>query len=151
MSQPSPQKGPRLRPGYSLEMMHARNRGYLPELIGIEWLSVDLGRITGRLKVRRDLMAPNEFLHAATIIGLADTACGFGAYAHLPEGAENFTTLEVKANFLGTLREGSIFCEATLVHAGRSVQVWDALVTDEMTGSRIALFRCTQMILWPKG
>ena len=33
---------------------------------------------------------------------------------------------------------------------GKSTQVWDAVMTDEATGRTIALFRCTQMILWPK-
>jgi len=97
-----------------------------------------------------DLLAPNDFLHAASIIGLADTACGYGAFTHLPVGAENFTTLEVKANFLSTLREGTMACEATLVSGGRTIQVWDAVVTDEATGRTLALFRCTQMILWPR-
>ncbi len=151
MPQPSSGKGPRLRPGVSLEMMNARNKGYLPDLIGIEWLSVEPGRVAGRMRVRRDLLAPNSFLHAASIIGLADTACGYGSFVHLPEGAENFTTLELKANFTGTVREGAVFCEARLIHSGRTVQVWDAEVTDEADGRLIALFRCTQMILWPRG
>lgn len=150
MAGKSSKRPPRLRPGITLEKMHQRNTGYLPDLIGIEWLSVEPGRVTGRMKVRRDLLAPNHFLHAASIIGLADTACGYGAFAHLPEGAENFTTLELKANFTGTVREGAIFCEARLIHSGRTVQVWDAEVTDEADGRLIALFRCTQMILWPR-
>lgn len=150
MDKESAGKYMRLRPGIDLEKMHLRNKGYLPELIGIEWLSIEPRRVTGRVKIRQDLLAPNGYLHAASIIGLADTACGYGAFAHLPEGADNFTTLELKANFLGTLREGTMACEATLVNGGRTVQVWDAVVTDEATGRTLALFRCTQMILWPK-
>jgi 1,4-dihydroxy-2-naphthoyl-CoA hydrolase len=150
MSEESAGKHMRLRPEIDLEKMHRRNEGYLPELIGIEWLSIEPGKVTGRVKIRKDLLAPNDYLHAASIIGLADTACGYGAFYHLPEGAENFTTLELKANFLGTLREGAMACEASLAHAGRTIQVWDAVVTDEESGRTLALFRCTQMILWPK-
>jgi uncharacterized protein (TIGR00369 family) len=94
-------------------------------------------------------MAPNGFLHAATVIALADTSCGYGCVATLPKGASGFTTIELKANFLGTAREGAIVCRATPVHLGRSTHVWDALVSREGGGS-IAQFRCTQMILWPK-
>jgi uncharacterized protein (TIGR00369 family) len=150
MGKESKEKFASLRPDIDLEKMHRRNRGYLPELIGIEWLSLGQGKVTGRVKIRQDLLAPNDFLHAASIIGLADTACGYGAFTHLPVGAENFTTLEVKANFLSTLREGTMACEATLVSGGRTIQVWDAVVTDEATGRTLALFRCTQMILWPR-
>jgi uncharacterized protein (TIGR00369 family) len=92
-------------------------------------------------------MTPHGYLHAATVVALADTSCGYGAMVSLPEGARSFTTIELKANFLGTAREGAIACEAVLVHGGRTTQVWDARVTAETTGRVIALFRCTQMIL----
>jgi len=122
-------------------------KGTLPELIGMEILAIEEGKITARMPVRGDLMAPNGFLHAASIIGLADTACGLGTKVHLPEGAENFTTVELKANFVGTVRNGALFCEATLVHGGRTIQVWDAVVTTEEAGKKVAFFRCTQMLL----
>ena len=69
---------------------------------------------------------------------------------YLPQGAAGFTTLELKANFLGTAQEGAIFCRARPSHLGRTTQVWDAEVTIEGTEKRIALFRCTQMVLWPR-
>lgn len=95
-------------------------------------------------------LAPNTFLHAASVIALADSACGYGCVISLPPGAQNFTTIELKSNFLGTTREGGVGVEASLVHGGRTTQVWDAVVTAEVTGKTIALFRCTQMILYPK-
>ncbi len=56
---------------------------------------------------------------------------------------------ELKANFLGTAAVGDIiFGEATPAHLGRTTQVWDATVSSEKTGKTIALFRCTQLILW---
>ena len=150
MAEDQRQSEGRLRPELTLERMKALCTGYLPGLIGMELVSVSSGKILSRLNVRHDLMAPNGFLHAATIIGLADTSCGFGTLAHLPEGAKSFTTLELKTNFVSTVRGGAITCEATLEHFGRTVQVWDAVVADEATARTIALFRCTQMILWPK-
>jgi len=122
--------------------------GTLPGLIGIEIVAIDGGRVTSRMAVRPELMAPIGFLHAATVVALADTTAGYGAWANLPDGASGFTTLELKSNFLGTARDGHVACEATLVHGGRSTQVWDAVVTEEATGKTIALFRCTQFILY---
>jgi uncharacterized protein (TIGR00369 family) len=124
--------------------------GYLPGLVGIEILSVGVAGVESRLAVRKDLMAPNGFLHAATVVALADTSCGYGCVALLPEGAKGFTTVELKSNFLGTAREGAIACRAAPVHLGRTTQVWDAVVTNEATEAKIALFRCTQMVLWPR-
>jgi 1,4-dihydroxy-2-naphthoyl-CoA hydrolase len=124
--------------------------GYLPGLVGVEIVTVTAALVESRLAVRREVMAPNGFLHAASVIALADTSCGYGCVAALPQGAKGFTTVELKANFLGTAREGFIACRATPLHLGRNTQVWDAIVSDEKSGAKIALFRCTQMVLWPK-
>jgi 1,4-dihydroxy-2-naphthoyl-CoA hydrolase len=124
------------------------SEGYLPGLLGMEILEVSADGVHSRLTVRADLMAGNGYLHAATVVALADTSCGYGCVARLPEGASGFTTVELKANFLGTTREGVIDCRASAVHLGRTTHVWDALVCAGDT--RLAAFRCTQMILWPK-
>ena len=133
----------------TIEQLNARSQGYLPGLIGVEFVSVEPGRLTSRLVLRPELLAPNGYLHAAAIIALADTACGYGTFTDLPDGANNFTTIELKTNFLGTARQGVISCTATRLHSGRTTQVWDAEVTDETSEKTIALFRCTQLILYP--
>ena len=102
------------------------------------------------MAVGKHVMAPNGYLHAASVVALADTSCGYGCRAALPEGAKGFTTIELKANFLGTARDGAILCRATPLHLGRTTHVWDAQVTVEASGAPVARFRCTQMILWPK-
>ena len=136
--------------GTSLETLNQIGREYLPGYLGIEILELGETATRSRMPVRQLHFAPNSFLHAASIVALADTTCGYATMAHLPEGAQSFTTIELKSNHLGTVREGSIACTATPQHLGNNTQVWDAVVTDEATGRKIALFRCTQMILWPK-
>lgn len=113
-------------------------------------MQVEPKRLIARLVLRGEHLAPNGFLHAATVVALADTACGYGYLASLPEGANSFTTIELKTNFLGTTRQGAIRAEAVLVHGGRTTQVWDATVHDEANEKVIALFRCTQILLYPK-
>ncbi len=130
--------------------LNKRGTGTLPGLIGVEILEAEKGRLASRLDLRKELLAPNGYLHAATVIALADTSCGYGCFVNLPDEAEGFTTVELKSNFLGTKREGIIECEATLVHGGRATQVWDATVTDNESGKKLALFRCTQMILYAR-
>lgn len=138
------------RPEITAQLLNAKGPGHLPGLIGIEILSVHPEGLESRVVVRKDLFAPNGYLHAATVVALADTSCGYGCTSHLPEGASGFTTVELKSNHVGTTREGRIFCRATPAHLGRTTQVWDAIVSVEGTGRTIALFRCTQMILWPR-
>jgi len=132
------------------DIFNGRGAGHLPGLVGVQILSVTPGGLESRLEIRRELLAPNGFLHAASVVALADTSCGYACVANLPQGASGFTTIEIKSNFLGTALEGAIFCRATPAHLGRTTQVWDAVVTIEGTEKRIALFRCTQMVLWPR-
>jgi 1,4-dihydroxy-2-naphthoyl-CoA hydrolase len=134
----------------TLEELNERGMGTLPGLIGLTILEAEEGSLSSRLELRNELMAPNGYLHAATVIALADSSCGYGTFMNLPEGAESFTTIELKCNFMGTKRDGAICCEAKLVHGGRTTQVWDATVSDAEGGEPIALFRCTQMILYSR-
>jgi 1,4-dihydroxy-2-naphthoyl-CoA hydrolase len=133
-----------------VEGLNERGTGRLPGLIGLDVLEAGEERLATRLELRDELLAPNGYLHAATIVALADTSCGYGTFVSLPEGAEGFTTIELKTNFLGTKLAGVITCEARLAHGGRTTQVWDATVADDDSGKPLALFRCTQLILYPR-
>ena len=132
----------------SVTQLHERQRGTLPDLLGFDIVSASTQAIITGLDIKPHHLAPNGYLHAASIIMLADTSCGYGCMINLPEGANSFTTIELKSNFLGTAREGRVDCTATPIHLGRTTQVWDATVS--AAGKTIALFRCTQMVLWPK-
>jgi len=118
----------------------------LPGTLGVEVDNVENGLARARMDVGDKHLAPNGYLHAAAVVALADTACGYGCILSLPEGGTGFTTIELKANFLRSVREGTITCEARLVHGGRTTQIWDATVSDA-EGRTLALFRCTQLVL----
>ena len=127
-----------------------RQKGHLPGLLEMTWQTVRQGLVRGQFTVRKSHLAPNGFLHAASVITPADSACGYGSFTSLPAGATGFTTIELKTNFLGTAREGVVSCEARMVHGGRTTQLWDAEVRHQDSDRVIALFRCTQAVLWPK-
>lgn len=140
----------KLRPEITIEILNQRGSEYLPGFLGVEMIELSQDSLRSRMPVKKLHFAPNDFLHAASVVALADTTCGYATVAHLPQGALSFTTIELKSNHMGTVKDGSIACVASAQHLGRNTQVWDATVTDEATGRKIALFRCTQMILWPK-
>jgi len=119
--------------------------------LGIEIVSVEpAGRLVGQVQLRKELLSPNGFLHAGCIVTFADSMCGSGTMENLPGGARGYTTIELKVNLIGTARDGLLECEATLVHGGRTTQVWDAKVISKESGKTLALFRCTQLILYPE-
>ena len=122
-------------------------RDRLPGLLGIQIDEIEEGHVRMHLPLRPELLAPNGYLHAGTVVALADSACGYGCIASLPDGATGFTTIELKTNFLATVLEGTLLVESRRVHAGRTTQVWDASVSSE-NGKTLALFRCTQLLLY---
>jgi len=132
------------------EDFNRRGVGHLPGHLGLVITEIAVGRVRSELEVKPFLMAPNGYLHAGTVVTLADTSAGYGCVANLPEGATGFTTIELKSNHIGTTLEGTLDCLATAVHMGRTTQLWDAVVTSRASGKVIALFRCTQLILYPK-
>ena len=134
----------------SLVAFNERGKGKLPAYLGIVFTQSEKSALCAEIELKDFHMAPNGFLHAGSVVTLADTTCGYGCVANLPEGATGFTTIELKCNHLGTAREGTIVSRATPVHLGKTTQVWDAVVTHKETGRTIALFRCTQLVLYPK-
>ena len=127
-----------------------RGQGRLPGHLGIAVESVTAAEVRMSLPVAAHLLAPNGFLHAGALVTLADTAAGYGCVANLPPGASGFTTVELKSNHLATALDGHLDCSARPAHLGRTTQVWDATVSHRESGRTLALFRCTQMVLYPK-
>jgi 1,4-dihydroxy-2-naphthoyl-CoA hydrolase len=124
--------------------------GKLPGYLGIVVTHVGELELRAELAIDERLMAPNGFLHAGTIITLADTCAGYGCIVNLPPGAIGFTTIELKSNHLGTALEGTILGSAKPAHRGKTTHVWDSIVTHRESGKTLALFRCTQLILYAR-
>ncbi|MCU0636559.1 MAG: PaaI family thioesterase [Gemmatimonadaceae bacterium] len=135
----------------TVDDLNRRRPDTLVAHLGITFTRVDDGALEAEMLIGPHVMAANGYLHAGSVVALADTCAGFGCIAHLPPTATSFTTVELKANFLGTARDGVVTCTARLVHGGRTTQVWDATVTHAVTGKTIALFRCTQLLLYAAG
>ena len=134
----------------SVADLNRASEGKLPGHIGLVVTAVEPGRLAGRLEVRPDLVAHTGYLLAGALLSCLDILCAYGVSTAWPEGASGFTTVEVKSNFLGTVREGAVSFEAELLHGGRLTQVWDARANDVATGKLMAAFRCTQIILYPR-
>jgi 1,4-dihydroxy-2-naphthoyl-CoA hydrolase len=136
-----------LRANVLPEDFHTRQVGTLPDRYGLRVTEIGEGRMHMQMELQPWMMAPNGFLHAASVIVLADSCAGYATIAHLPDGAKGFTTIELKSNFLGTAKSGVLRTECTAEHLGRTTHVWSATVFNP-EGRKMALFRCTQMILW---
>jgi len=132
----------------SPEYFNNLSKNCLPDILGIAVKHVEEGKLISEMPIQPKLFAPNGFVHAGSIITLADTLAGNSTIAHLPEGAISFTTMELKSNFLGAIREGTLECESTAEHMGRTSQIWRVIARNKETRKKIAIFSCTQLILY---
>ena len=136
-----------LRADITPASFQARQADTLPGKFGLVVTRLEEQRLEAEVAIQPWMLAPNGYLHAASVLLLADTAAGYACMAHLPDGAKNFTTIELKSNFLGTVRDGTMRTECRAEHLGRTTHVWSATVFGP--GDRkLALFRCTQLFLW---
>jgi len=135
------------RADVTIESLHRRQAECLPGKFGLVVTRIADGEVDAEVALQPWMLAPNGYLHAASVLLLADTAAGYASFAHLPDGAKNFTTIELKSNFLGTAKSGVLRTERIAEHLGRTTHVWSATVYGP-EGRKMALFRCTQMILW---
>ncbi|MEM7057167.1 MAG: PaaI family thioesterase [Pseudomonadota bacterium] len=133
----------------TLEDWNARGSAYLPGHMALKFTEVGPMQVRAEVEIKKSHLSWNGFLHAGTVVTLADTCCGYGTVAALPEGSNGFTTVDLTSNFLGSVQDGKVVCTAKPLHTGRSTQVWDATVSSA-AGKKMANFRCTQLILWPR-
>lgn len=117
-----------------------------PGLLGLEVVERRPGYCRCEMEIHEKHLRPHiDGVHAGAIVSLADTACGQGCSASLPEG-KTFITAELKANLIASASGGRVVAEAVSVHEGKRTHVWEARVTRE-DGKLIAIFTCTQLIL----
>ena len=134
----------------TLPEWNAIGKDYFQGLIGLEFEMVSPSEVRASIKAAKQNLSWNGFMHAASVVGIADSACAYGTVASLPTEATGFTTLELKANFISSITDGEAICIASAIHQGKSTQVWDAVVISAASRKKMALFRCTQQILYPK-
>lgn len=124
------------------------SKSHFPGHLGIIITKVDEWSLEGEMHIEKKLFAPNGYIHAGSIVTFADTIAGYSVISNLPEGGKMFTTLELKSNFLGSAKEGMLVAKSFLEHAGRTTQVWRVEVNHKDTGKKLAVFSCTQLILY---
>lgn len=138
-------------PEFNADHFNHLGADHLPAYLAIQVIDVGQGFLKAQLKVQQHHLAPNGFLHAASVVALADTSAGYACVAHLPDHAHSFTTLELKSNFVSSARIGDLIaCEATAIHLGRTTHLWEARVFNAETNRLMASFACTQLLLQQK-
>ena len=109
------------RPDRDLVFFNKLSEGCLPGLLGVKILQVGQGVLRAELAIEARHFAGNGFLHAGTVVTLADTGAGYACVAHLPEGASVSPQLSSSPTILARrARDGSLpKCAARISGAPR--------------------------------
>ena len=95
------------------------------DLIGLVVTARDDGRARTELTIAPEHLNPHGVVHGAVLFALADTGMGAALYPTLGDG-ESCATIELKLNFLRPATQGTLVCDSTLVHRGRSLAHLDS-------------------------
>ncbi len=116
--------------------------------LGIEFLEVGTDYLVARVPVDHRTRQPYGLLHGGVSVVLAETLGSCGA-AHSCEPGHLAVGLDINANHLRGVRGGWVTGTGRAVHIGRTTQVWQIDLHDEL-GELTCVSRITMAILAPK-
>ena len=117
----------------------------LLEALGIEITHLEEGKVVGTMPVDERTRQPFGLLHGGASVALAETVASVGAYELVDKEVEAVAGLEINANHVRPTTEGVVTAVATVLHQGKSTQVWDIKITDEQD-RLICVSRCTMAV-----
>lgn len=117
------------------------------EAIGIEVVEVTKERVVATMPVHGPTKQPFGLLHGGASVVLAETVASVGSAHLVDQETEAAVGLEINANHIRGMREGSVKAVGIPLHLGRTTHVWDIKITDEATGKLVCTSRCTVAVI----
>jgi 1,4-dihydroxy-2-naphthoyl-CoA hydrolase len=117
----------------------------LIETLGIEVTHIEAGKVIATMPVDERTRQPFGLLHGGASVALAETVASIGAYELVDQEQEGVAGLEINANHVRPITEGTVTAVGTVLHQGRTTMVWDIKITDEQD-RLICVSRCTMAI-----
>lgn len=113
-----------------LKVCNESSKNTMMETLQIEYIDVGENFLTGKMPVNSKVHQPDGILHGGAMVALAESVGSTASYIFLD--AENFFVrgIEIAANHVKSVRDGEVFATATIIHKGRTTQLWDIKIRD---------------------
>lgn len=119
--------------------------GGVADLLRISFDTLTPSRVEAQMPVTPDHHQPFGQLHGGVSVVLAESAASMGGYLAAPNG-KTAVGVEINANHVRSVSDGTVYAVAEPLHVGSSTQVWDVKIRD--TADRlICVSRCTLAII----
>ncbi|KAA6450467.1 hotdog fold thioesterase [Bacillus swezeyi] len=117
----------------------------LLEALGIELTECSKERCVAVMPVDERTRQPFGYLHGGASVALAETAASIGAYQHIDPKQQACFGLEINANHIRPVKEGTVRAVATPFHVGKTTMVFNIEIRDEQD-RLICISRCTMAV-----
>ncbi|WP_163710369.1 PaaI family thioesterase [Mangrovibacterium lignilyticum] len=114
--------------------------------LGIKIESIDDGEVTASMPVSEKTMRPGGILHGGASLALAETIAGLGSILIIDATEYDARGIQVTANHVGGMTEGTVLATAKIVHQGKQTHIWNVDITNK-EGKLISTARVTNMII----
>ncbi len=113
-----------------LKVCNDSNENTLMQTLGIEYIDVGENFLVGKMAVSPKVHQPEGVLHGGATVALAESVGSMASHIFLDTQNLFVRGIEISANHLKSVKEGDVFAKATIIHKGRTTQLWDIKITD---------------------
>jgi uncharacterized protein (TIGR00369 family) len=114
-----------------LKVCNDIRKGTLMETLDIEYIDVGENYLIARMPVTPKVHQPDGVLHGGASVALAESVGSAASYVFLDGQSFFVRGIEIAANHVRSIREGFVIARATIIHKGRTTQLWEIRITDE--------------------
>ncbi|MDC7995404.1 PaaI family thioesterase [Altibacter sp. HG106] len=118
----------------------------LMQTLDIEFVDLTDTSLVARMPVSPKVHQPDGVLHGGASVALAESAGSAAAFMFLDAENVSVRGIEIAANHVKGVREGHVYAHATVLHKGRTTQLWQIRIENE-TGALISMVKLTTMTL----
>lgn len=113
-----------------LKVCNDSSKNTLMETLHIEYTDVGADFLIGKMPVSPKVHQPDGVLHGGAMVALAESVGSMASYIFLDAQKFAIRGIEIAANHIKSVRDGEVFAKATILHKGRTTQLWDIRITD---------------------
>ncbi|MEM9362604.1 MAG: PaaI family thioesterase [Bacteroidota bacterium] len=114
-----------------LSICNSIRKNTLMETLEIEYVDVGENYLTARMPVSPKVHQPDGVLHGGASAALAESVGSAASYIFLDAKEFFVRGIEISANHVKSIQEGFVYARASIVHKGRTTQLWEIKITDE--------------------
>ena len=129
-----------------LKICNETSKNTLMETLDIEYIDVGEDFLLAKMPVTSKVHQPDGVLHGGASVALAESVGSAASYIFL-DGKKYFVRgLEIAANHVKSIKDGFVYAKATILHKGRTTQLWEIKITNE-ADQLISLCKLTTIAL----